>query len=141
MQVLLQDTSPCPCGALTPSPKPRVKTYAECCARFIEHFDDVAAPDAQHLMRSRYSAFVGERTTYLMNTWHSSRRPAQLTLERGVKWLGLDVRDHRCTGEHTAEVTFVARYRVGGKAVRLHERSRFVQEAGRWFYLDGDLLD
>jgi len=35
-------------------------------------------------------------------------------------------------------VEFVARYRVGGRAVRLHERSRFVREAGRWLYVDGD---
>jgi len=38
-----------------------------------------------------------------------------------------------------AEVEFVARYRVGGRAVRLHERSRFVNEQGRWLYVDGDL--
>jgi SEC-C motif-containing protein len=30
--------------------------------------------------------------------------------------------------------------REAGKAVRLHERSRFVLEAGRWFYVDGDQL-
>jgi SEC-C motif-containing protein len=27
-----------------------------------------------------------------------------------------------------------------GKAVRQHERSRFVREEGRWTYLDGDVL-
>ena len=37
-------------------------------------------------------------------------------------------------------VEFVARFRVGGKAVRQHERSRFVREDGRWFYVDGDEL-
>ena len=36
-------------------------------------------------------------------------------------------------------IEFVARYRVGGRAVRLHERSRFVREAGRWYYVDGDI--
>jgi SEC-C motif-containing protein len=35
-------------------------------------------------------------------------------------------------------VEFVARYRMQGQAVRLHERSRFVREGGRWFYVDGD---
>jgi SEC-C motif-containing protein len=29
---------------------------------------------------------------------------------------------------------------VSGKAVRQHERSRFVREDGRWFYMDGDEL-
>ena len=39
------------------------------------------------------------------------------------------------------EVEFVARCRPGsGAAVRLHERSRFVREGGRWYYVDGDML-
>ena len=48
------------------------------------------------------------------------------------------MREHQATGADTAEVAFVARYRVAGAAVRLHERSRFVREDGRWFYVDGD---
>jgi SEC-C motif-containing protein len=51
----------------------------------------------------------------------------------------LEVRNHTLTGPDAAEVEFVARFRVGGKAVRQHERSRFVREVGRWFYLDGKL--
>lgn len=56
-------------------------------------------------------------------------------------WLGLDVKRHRATGTDSAEVEFVARYRIGGRsAVRLHERSRFLREEGHWFYLDGKHL-
>ncbi len=91
-------------------------------------------------MRSRYSAFVYAHTAYLLNTWHSSTQPESLTFEPDVKWLGLQVRDYQITSDNTAEVEFVARYRVAGKAVRLHERSRFVREAGRWFYVDGDMV-
>jgi SEC-C motif-containing protein len=40
------------------------------------------------------------------------------------------------TGADTAEVEFVARYRVGGRAVRQQARSRFVREDWRWFYVD-----
>jgi len=55
--------------------------------------------------------------------------------------LGLEVRAHRQTGDATAEVEFVARQKpLTGPAVRLHERSRFVREAGRWLYVDGDPL-
>ena len=89
-------------------------------------------------MRSRYSAFVLQRADYLLATWHVSTRPAVLDFEPGARWLGLEVRAHVSTGPATAEVEFVARMRVAGKAVRLHERSRFVLEGGRWFYLDGD---
>lgn len=91
-------------------------------------------------MRSRYTAFVRGNVPYLLATWHSSQRPAVLTLEAGAKWLGLDIKQHRITGEHNAEVEFVARFRVGGKAIRQHERSRFVREDGRWYYVDGDVL-
>jgi SEC-C motif-containing protein len=31
-------------------------------------------------------------------------------------------------------VEFVARYKVGGKAHRLHEISQFVRESGAWVY-------
>ena len=89
-------------------------------------------------MRSRYSAFVTENAPYLLATWHPSQRPAPRDFEAGAKWLGLQVKAFQPTGAATAEVEFVARFRVGGRAVRLHERSRFVCEDGRWFYVDGD---
>lgn len=113
--------------------------YAECCGRYIDHRDAAPAPDAEILMRSRYTAFVRGQADYLRATWHASTRPATLDFDVGARWLGLEVRAHRATGSDSAEVEFVARYRVGGRAVRLHERSRFVRETGRWYYVDGDI--
>ena len=92
-------------------------------------------------MRSRYAAFVREDAPYLLATWAPSHRPGSLEFESGVRWLGLQVRSHHCTGANTAEVEFVARQRgSSGRAVRLYERSRFMREAGRWYYVEGDLL-
>jgi SEC-C motif-containing protein len=91
-------------------------------------------------MRSRYSAFVRGNVPYLLATWHHSQSPATLALDTAAQWLGLEIKQHRITGPDSAEVEFVARFRVGGKAVRQHERSRFVREAGRWYYVDGDVL-
>ena len=132
----LQPRAACPCGRNTA--KGKAVAYTDCCGRFVEHFDTTPAPDAEHLMRSRYSAFALENAAYLLATWHSSQRPAELNFEAGAKWLGLQVKDFQPTGASTAEVEFVARFRVAGRAVRLHERSRFVCEANRWFYVDGD---
>ena len=91
-------------------------------------------------MRSRYSAFVERRADYLLASWHVSRRPAAIDFEPGCKWLGLEIRRTRSTGPDAAEVEFVARSRIAGRAQRLHEISRFLREDGRWYYLDGDLL-
>jgi len=93
-------------------------------------------------MRSRYSAFVLRNEPYLLATWHPSRRPHSIPFSPNVKWLGLRIVAFRVTGEASAEVEFIARSRASNAtAVRLHERSRFVLENGRWFYVDGDLLD
>lgn len=129
-------TSPCPCGRLDAKRKPLV--YGACCGRWLE--SDTPAPDAESLMRSRYSAFVLERRDYLLQTWHTNQRPATLEFDPGVKWLGLEIRSHRVIDAAHAEVEFVARQKpVGAPAVRLHERSRFVREGAAWVYLDGDL--
>jgi len=94
-------------------------------------------------MRSRYAAYTLRREDYLLATWHVSTRPASLDLGQDPpqKWFGLEVLRHQpdtpCAGR--ALVEFIARYKVGGRAHRLHEVSRFVQEGGCWYYVDGDL--
>jgi SEC-C motif domain protein len=124
--------SACPCRL--PDTRPR---YADCCGRF--HTGEAMAPDAEALMRSRYSAYVLSLTDYLLATWHPSTRPATLEPDpAGLKWLGLEVRRHVVADADHASVEFVARSKLGGRAHRLHEFSRFVREDGRWYYVDGD---
>ena len=123
--------APCPCGG------PR---YADCCGRWHAGPRQLQAPDAQALMRSRYSAYVLGLADYLLATWHPSRRPAALEPDPpGLKWLGLEVKQHRVQDSEHATVAFVARSKLGGRAHRLVETSRFVREDGRWYYLDGDV--
>lgn len=90
-------------------------------------------------MRARYSAYVRRDPAYLLSSWHPSTRPADLALDDGGRttWLGLTIQRALTTGEDTAEVVFLARYRIGGgSAVRMTEHSRFVREVGHWYYLD-----
>ena len=130
--------SPCPCGRVDARRRPLA--YADCCGRFIGHLEQCPPPDAESLMRSRYTAFVREDAAYLLATWQATRRPERLDFEPGVRWLGLQVRAHLPLDETHAVVEFVARQRdAKGRAHRLHERSRFVREAGRWYYVDGEL--
>jgi len=118
--------SPCPCGG---------GMYAQCCGRFI---DQAEAPQtAAELMRSRYTAYTLRNEDYLRATWHASMRPSEpIAQDDGMKWLGLEVRRHAQNGDEST-VEFVARYKIGGRAYRLHEISRFLREQGRWYYVDG----
>jgi len=126
-------SGPCPCGLALP--------YANCCGRWHQGDQHLQAPTAEALMRSRYSAFVLDQRGYLLDTWHPTQRPAQIDPPApGLRWLGLEVRRHEVQDEDHASVEFIARNKVAGRAMRLHERSRFVRESGRWFYLDGEML-
>jgi len=122
---------PCPCQSGKP--------FDDCCAPVI--MGELPAKTAEALMRSRYTAFTLRDEAYLLASWHPSTRPATLDLavEPVPKWIGLQVRQQVQTGDNTAIVEFVARYRIGGKAHRLHETSRFVREEHRWFYVGGEL--
>jgi len=120
---------PCPCG--------RPATFDACCQPLVE--GRTRATDAESLMRSRYTAYSIGAVDYLRATWHADTRPAELDLEDNPRWIDLAVLRAETTGADSALVEFIARYRVGGRAHRLHEISRFVLEDGRWYYVDGDI--
>jgi SEC-C motif-containing protein len=91
-------------------------------------------------MRSRYSAFALHRADYLLASWHPDTRPEALDLNESPapKWLGLQIRSAHTDG-NAGTVEFIARYKVGGRAFRLHETSRFEKVGDRWFYRDGTI--
>lgn len=84
-------------------------------------------------MRSRYTAFVRGDRGYLL----ASSRPRRLRLEPGSVWTGLEIvaRSGGTMFETAGTVEFRA-HRTDGV---LAERSRFVREDGRWFYVDGEV--
>ena len=135
------DTTPCPCGRPVKAGQAAVRAYAQCCGRWHAGPEHLAAPDAESLMRSRYSAYVLDHLDYLRDTWAPRTRPAEITPnEPGLRWLGLQVLSHEVQDEHHATVRFVARSKLGGRAHRLQEHSRFERDTqGRWVYVDGDL--
>lgn len=125
--------SPCPCG--------QADTYENCCQPL--HTGQQNAADAETLMRSRYSAFVKQDIDYLINTLHPQQRRAddrQVLLQtcQNTQWLGLRILKSRERSPQ-AEVEFVAFYEDKPLG-QLHEISRFVQENGQWFYIDGRFL-
>ncbi len=136
----------CPCGS------PR---FDQCCGPILA--GETPAPTAERLMRSRYSAYHLGNEAYLLVTWHPSTRPANRIIDPDEKlqWLGLEVKSdlrlrkrkegpeqHEADdGRQWARVEFVARYKIQGRAHRLHEISRFVCEieegVPHWYYVDG----
>jgi SEC-C motif-containing protein len=126
-----QAGTPCPCGQ---------GVFAACCGRFLEGECDPGS--ALELMRARYSAYVLGRVAFLQRTWHPATCPAVLDAAdlATPRWLGLEIRAVKTPDEHSASVEFVARYRVGGRGFRLHERSHFERLAGRWTYREGEML-
>lgn len=94
-------------------------------------------------MRSRYTAYVLGLEDYLLKTWHPDTRPQALNLaeDNAVKWLGLQVKNTETTSDNSATVEFVARYKIGGKAERMHEISQFLRIDDHWLYLSGLHID
>lgn len=125
----------CPCGS--------GRAEADCCAALCADrlAGGAGAPTPEALMRSRYWAYVRAQLDYLRATWHPSTCPADLDADPATRWLGLEIRHHEIDSDgDQGQVEFIARYKLGGRAHRLHEHSRFVRENGHWLYVDGDFL-
>ncbi|MEO0349509.1 MAG: YchJ family protein [Cyanobacteria bacterium P01_A01_bin.15] len=127
---------PCPCGSH--------QLFATCCQPYLTN--GVVAPTAEALMRSRYVAYSKSNVDYLVATRHPSKRQFddRINLIKSAKstvWESLTViGTHQGRRNDTVgHVEFIA---VHSQPVwgQLHERSKFVKENGRWFYLDGDQL-
>ncbi len=114
------------------------------------------ASTPEQLMRSRFSAFCEGDVRYLLETHHASTREPNSAsdLSRSVsatRWLSLKVISSAQQGS-TGHVEFVAFYTPTSAigelnstlqwqdVTQMHERSRFVLEDGRWFYVDGEFL-
>ncbi|WP_089628612.1 YchJ family metal-binding protein, partial [Escherichia coli] len=100
----------CPCGSAV--------EYSLCCHPYVS--GEKVAPDPEHLMRSRYCAFVMQDADYLIKTWHPSCGAAALRAElmagfAHTEWLGLTVFEH-CwqDADNIGFVSFVARFTEGG---------------------------
>ncbi|MBS7459024.1 YchJ family protein [Coralloluteibacterium stylophorae] len=138
----------CPCGS--------GRRYAACCGEL--HAGARVADTAESLMRSRYSAYVVGDLDYLRASWHPATCPDSLEADVSPAWLALDIKRHVPQADAATRakvaaalpaldadtpvstVEFVARFRIGGGRVqRMTETSRFVREADRWLYVDGDV--
>ena len=144
--------STCPCQINPLSETNSARSYQDCCQPYHE---SLAAPNAERLMRSRYSAFVLVLPEYIVKT----TVPAQQTLldikaiERWAKetdWAGLEIVTHTPKlGKRHAQVEFKAYFNTKENSADLaekiqahHELSTFVtvkdrtSNDARWYFLD-----
>jgi SEC-C motif-containing protein len=66
---------------------------------------------------------------------------AEIAPDPAPIWIGLKILSTQAGGPDDSKgwVEFVARYKIGRRPFRLHERSRFLREDGVWRYVDGVL--
>jgi SEC-C motif-containing protein len=115
------------------------KPYSECCEPYHQ---GQAAPTAEALMRSRYSAYVLNNTNYIYKSWSQATRPSKKSLKQGepMQWQSLEIIKTESGSALDTEgvVEFKATYVAAEKIETLHEVSRFIRENSRWVYLDGN---
>ena len=121
-------TNNCYCGNLL--------SFENCCQPIIKGIKK--ATSAEELMRSRYSAYCTQAADYLISTTHLSTRKFHkksdiLEWSKSNNWLKLEI-----IAANETTVEFKAFYLDENlKAPIHHEKSTFVFEEGRWFYVDG----
>jgi SEC-C motif domain protein len=125
---------PCPCNS--------GKSFADCCQPYLDGKANPPTPEA--LMRSRYTAYACKDAPYILATSHPVLR-ATLQLKDIAAWANaaafkrLEVLETKTVGEE-GFVRFIAWFKEKGRLQAIHERSRFLQEDGKWLYIDGQHL-
>jgi len=125
----------CPCGS--------GNNYQDCCEPFIR--ETQYPQTAEQLMRSRYSAYAKEEFNYLADSEHpkvaeefgdaEEHRPGEKLNWKSLKILN---KDKGGPDDQEGMVEFEAYFEAGGRTYGFREKSRFLREEGRWYYLDGE---
>lgn len=122
------------------------REYEECCKSFV--MGEKQAETPEQLMRSRFTAYCIQDADYLVDTQHESTRHPSLkhSIEASfssTEWLSLSVVHSEQVGDNGI-VEFIAFFQDALSQTdapkQLHEKSSFVFENNRWFYVGGEFL-
>lgn len=126
----------CPCESGKP--------FNFCCGPAIN--GSRPAKSAEALMRSRYTAFFVGAVDYLIDTTAAETRredDRELLVEQSqiTNWTQLTILESQAgqPDDTEGQVRFEAHFESPDGNGILKETSRFRQEQGRWYYVDGDL--
>lgn len=99
-------------------------------------------------MRSRYCAYVLGQIDYLVGTTLPAVRITDLWVDYkstadSIQWIGLEVMSvsQGRLQDKTGKVEFKASYIQDGKQAMHHELSRFRRSGGKWYYVDGTMVE
>ncbi|MCF6178944.1 MAG: YchJ family protein [Geopsychrobacter sp.] len=127
----------CPCGS--------GNDYAACCEPIITNQKPAAT--AEQLMRARYTAHEKLAIDFLFESTHPDHRKGYdhegtRTWAKNSEWLGLEIVETTDGGpqDTTGDVTFIARFREKKGLRSHHERGQFIQQKGRWFFTQGEMI-
>jgi SEC-C motif domain protein len=129
----------CPCGS--------TKKYKKCCKIF---HDEIELPKtALELMKSRFCAFAIQNSKYIISTTHKDNPDFTSDLKswdkdiinfsKNTKFEKLEILDFIESEE--SFVTFKATLTQNNQDVSFIEKSRFLKENNKWFYVDGQFID
>ena len=123
------------------------KEYEECCKIF---HDGKSPENALQLMRSRYSAYVLNKSDYIVETTHPANSQYSKNLfewKRSISQFSLMTTFHQLEildfteNDTFATVTFVAHVSQDGKDATFTEKSLFEKINHLWLYREGCAID
>ncbi|HWA10057.1 MAG TPA: YchJ family metal-binding protein [Opitutaceae bacterium] len=119
---------PCPCGS--------GRSFGQCCAPILSGREP--APDAERLMRARFTAHATHHFKFLHDTYRDTAgKPFTAEEgEPGIRWTRLVVHSHEPgNSPERAFVDFSAYGAENGEEKVLHEKAEFGKVDGTWLYL------
>ena len=126
----------CPCGSN--------KKYKKCCK--LSH-NRTLPKTALTLMKSRYSAYDIGNSKYIMDTTHmlnteysEDKKTWEENIQNFIKDSNFKALEILEFEDSTPEsyVTFKAYIDINGVDSTFTEKSKFIKENGKWFYVSGD---
>lgn len=125
----------CPCNSN--------QRYSDCCEPIHQNHKNAVLPE--QLMRARFSAHKLNLVDFVVATYHVSckaeKERESIADSISLNWLRLEVLDAPEPDEKQGFVEFKAFMADSDGEHCMHERSRFVQDNGLWYYIDGEFPD
>lgn len=135
----ISPNNPCPCGSL--------KKYKKCCKPF---HNGIYPNSAVELMKSRFCAYAINNVEYIISTTYNTNKDftsdtktwsnSILDFCEYTEFIKVDILEE-INGKEESFVTFKAHLFQDKIDSSFIEKSRFIKEKGKWFYVDGSFIE